>query len=215
MPQFSRIAQMVLVGIINNHRHNPNPHRWHGQHPIVSGIDLVGLVLTGFFFTMVETGQMLLYLLGAVFLFFTSMQYHWCRQSRLWRKLDHFGIWLFIAVSPLPFIARPDVVIWLIVAIVVLGYVVKFHYDLCRSTSNWCFMGLAVTLLCTFIVDPLLGEPLKWRETTWLFVLGLLCYLLQFWLFHKEIPRRQYREIQHLLIIAGFYSHASAGLLLQ
>jgi predicted membrane channel-forming protein YqfA (hemolysin III family) len=215
MPQFTLITVTVLIGVIGYYRHNEAPHRWRGLHPGVSHIDLFGLVMTYSLLGAVGSWPMQTYLLGAGFLFFTSMQYHWCMQNQLWRKLDHFGIWLFISVSPLPFVARPDLIIWPIGAVIAIGYVVKFYFNLQRSTSNWCFMGLAVTLLCTFAVDPLLGEPLKWRETTWLFVLGLLCFLMQFWVFHKEIPWRYYREIQHVLILVGFYFHASAGLMLQ
>jgi predicted membrane channel-forming protein YqfA (hemolysin III family) len=155
------------------------------------------------------------YLLGSGFLFFASMHYHWCKQSEFWRKLDHFGIWLFISVSPLPFISRPDVIIWLVVVAIMVGYVIKFHYPLKRSTSNWCFMALALTLLVSFGTDPLFGEALKWQETTGLLGLGFICFLLQFWIFHKEIPLRQYREVQHVFILVGFYCHATAGLTLQ
>lgn len=205
----------IVAWYVERYRDN-NPSRQERRRPLVSSIDFLGLSCALYLLVFkVESWPMTVYLLSACFLFYVSMLFHWGRRDTFWRKLDHYGIWLFICASVLPFTTRPDLLSWVLGAVAMMGLVIKFRYDLSRSFSCYGFLVLALMLVSVLGLDSLVGQPVRWREVTWLFAGGLACYFASFWHFFKQVPSGHYWEVQHCFVFAGFYCHATAGLMLQ
>jgi channel protein (hemolysin III family) len=197
--------------MIAGHDESPDKPMWRPRHPVVVGLDLLGLTSALFFLSMTESSANQSYFLAMVFLYSFSTLHHWKKYTKWCGRLDHAMIFIFIAFTAVPYWGDfipltnpPTTALHLIVGVSLAGSLAKLFTFFTKYISGalYCLASLPIIFYMTLHWETI-GPQLYL-----IWMLGILFYAGQLvvytWQLYEVRPGSfGHREVQHILLLTA------------
>ena len=147
------------------------------RHPIVSGLDILGMAVTMFFLSLTAHVAVQSYLISLLLLYFFSMLHHWLSYADWRRKIDHMMIFVVIAMTAMPYWGGLLPFEWaplgplMIISIVTIGVTVKLFTFMEKKLSGVLYMAAGLPMVFDFAWSWE-SIPTPWN-TLWMVGIGL------------------------------------------
>lgn len=188
---------------------------WYPRHPGVTWLDFVGIWSSFTWLIASPHWTISIYSCVLITLYSVSALYHHVQYREWLGKLDHIMIFYVIAITALPYWGMILPFSWytggplIIVAICLIGTIVKIVSFLPRFVSGLAYIAASVPMVSYFIIyQDLIPNP---QRILWL--MGIILYGLQLGVYTLQRPdpyteRFGYREIQHLILLCATNLHS-------
>ena len=185
------------------------------RHPIVCGLDNLGMAIT--LFLLFQTKYMVVqsYLLSVLFLYFFSALFHWLPYVTWRGKVDHIMIFVLIAMTAMPYWGSLIPFAWeplgsvIITLTILIGIGVKLCSYLPRKLSAVIYAGAGLPVVCDIALSwEQISSPwnVLWMVGIGFYVTQLIIYTYRLCDFKKDLFG--HREMQHIFLLMATTLHS-------
>lgn len=189
------------------------------RHPLVSGLDMVGMAVTVYYMFHSRNWAVQSYFLTLLALYFVSAIHHWMPHANWRRKLDHILIFVVISMTMMPYWGVLTPFEWqplgplIIVAAILAGTSIKYFSFLSKRASALVYALVAFPAIASFVWSwSLIVWPWNayWAIGTLLYTFQLLIYTFHWFDLRKDLFG--FREVQHLILLAATTIHSAVAI---
>lgn len=196
----------------NKLSHRENADGLSPRHPVLCGIDLVGLTVTLLLLINYKPGLLVATLPIIVALqYAVSCVYHWLPYNKFWHKIDHQTITILIGVTFVPYwstLLPTSEMLWrlpLLAFLTIAVCVFRWFWFSWDKVGGGLYLALAAFPLTVSFYELQAWLPPIGLAAFWF---GILFYFINFLVHTSEKPDLLpglfgYRETQHLFLLAA------------